>query len=70
MKNTLAWAFCFISVGFWLASFLVWALTENVLSENGGYLAAAQRDYAQCIAVGAPRENCLKTYLLPKEARP
>lgn len=56
-----------VALGFILATLLSW----KIIDTNGGYLAEAQRQYAQCIAVGAPRENCLKTYLLPAaETRP
>ena len=33
----------------------------------GLYLAQAQRSYTECISLQAPREECLKKYLLPEE---
>ena len=34
---------------------------------SGLYLAQAQRSYTECISLQAPREECLKKYLLPEE---
>jgi len=34
---------------------------------SGGFLDTAQDKYKQCVADGAPSENCLKNYLLPKQ---
>ena len=34
---------------------------------SGGTLFNAQRSYTECISLQAPREECLKKYLLPEE---
>ncbi len=34
---------------------------------SGGTLFNAQRSYTECISLQAPREECLKRYLLPED---
>ena len=37
-----------------------------VISITGGTLSGKQSKYAECLALGAPQQNCLEKFLLPK----
>ena len=43
---------------------LIWVM---VSLDFGPYLKSAQHSYTECIELKAPREECLKKYLLPEE---
>jgi hypothetical protein len=45
--------------GWWVGFFVYWF--------NFPQLFEAQRSYTECIALGAPQQNCLEKFLLPKE---
>ena len=38
-----------------------------VITEEANGIHDAQRSYTECISLQAPREECLKRYLLPEE---
>lgn len=38
-----------------------------VITEAANGIHDAQRSYTECISLQAPREECLKKYLLPEE---
>ncbi len=52
-----------IGIGGMAASFIL----GLVALDEPEYLKRAQRSYTECISLQAPREECLKKYLLPED---
>lgn len=54
-------------IGFGVGVFVFLVFVAIASELNGPRLRVAQADYTECLRLGAPPDNCLKEFLLPKE---